>query len=249
MIDTQILIHMIAGRRPRIQGGAIASVSAKEFLLAYGPESNRARYYVPLALGMHTAGAEFARLDRPKDHPSHRRATDRIIIDLKSDHPSIVEFSDRALAVAINQRRPALFDAGINALAKSEQRNLKDRFAFLVACDFRCFALEREAVELGLTILDKFLAHHTPKNNFRNTVRDALILGTAVKHKTSFRTEDKLLARTGAEIFDGKLTVQGADLAIGFGNSVSGGGDQRNESKGYIHRGWRIAADIRRAPK
>lgn len=244
MIDTQILVHMLAGRRPRIQHGAIASVSAKEFLLAYGPDFNRARYYVPLASSIHSAGIEFARLDRPKDHPSHRRGTDKIHIDFRNDYPSIVEFSDRAFAAAINQGRLGLFKAGINSLEKSEQRNLRDRFEFLTKQNFRCYALERKSVEIGLSILDNFLAKHTPKSNFQNTVRDALILGTSVRHKAQLQTEDKLLARVAVEMFAGEVKSEGDDLIVGFENSSKDKVFERFESKGYIHRGWRIATSI-----
>jgi hypothetical protein len=245
IVDTQILVHMQAGRRPAPLDVAITSVSAKEYLIMYSNKPDRDRYYVPLRLGRHSLMGQPAIFQAPAAHPSRRLGTDRLLIDFNNEYPSLIEFGSNAIASAINLVRPDLFQAGTMVLPKTEQRDLKRRFNFLVDHGVRCHALEEKSVGFGLDILDDLLRDHAPKAQFRNTVCDALILGTATKHKIPFQTEDKLLAKIAAKLFGARLYEEGEDFIVDFES-----GDplrwRREESKGYIHRGWRIAVDSRR---
>ncbi|MDA9528979.1 hypothetical protein [Bradyrhizobium sp. CCBAU 25338] len=245
MVDTQILVHMQAGRRVMPAHATIASVSAKEFLIMYGNKPDRDRYYVPLRLGRHSLMGPPAVLQMPAGHPFRRIGTDRLLIDFNQEHPSLVEFGSNAIASAINSARSDLFKAGVMVLRKAEQRNLEKRFRFLIENGIRCEALEENAVGYGLDILDRFLSDYAPKGHFRNTVCDALILGTAIRHRIPLQTEDKLLARLTAKMFGTRFYQEGEDLVIDF-ETPSVVRRRHGESKGYIHRGWRIAVDPRR---
>jgi len=247
MVDTQILVHMQAGRRPAPIETVITSVSAKEYLIMYSNKPDRDRYYVPLLLGRHSLMGPPAILQAHAAHPSRRLGTDRFLIDFNNEYPSLVEFGSNAVASAINSARPDLFQAGVMVLQKAEQRNLKRRFNFLLDHGVRCHALEEESVGFGLDILDELLKSHAPKAQFRNTVCDALILGTATRHKLPFQTEDKLLAKIATELFGARLYEEGDDFVVDF-ESPPPRRWRREESKGYIHRGWRIAIDSRRNP-
>lgn len=247
MIDTQILINMQAGRRPPATSVALASVTAFEFLKAYGEEPQRARYYVPLRMGIHALMGTPEQAPSPT-HPSRRNRTDRLIIDLGGDHKPIVEYGSVAVTQAINARRPEIFDAAVEGLGKSDERRLRQRFRYLLDQGFRAFALEPAAAELGLEVLNALIKSHAPKANFLNTVRDCMILGVAVKHGIPLQTEDKLLARLAARHFAAPVYVEGDDLVLDFEAIPSDRRLRREESKGYIHRGWRIAEDRNRTP-
>ncbi|WP_066629746.1 hypothetical protein [Brevundimonas vesicularis] len=247
MIDTQILINMQAGRRPPVMLGAVASVSAFEFLKAYSKDPQRARYYVPLRLGFHALVGSPEQAPSPT-HSSRRNRTDRLLIDLGGDHKPIVEYGSLAVTQAINSGRPEIFNAAVEGLGKADERELRQRFRFLLDRGFRGFALEPEAAGLGLEILDVLLTSHAPKANFVNTVRDCLILGVAVKHGVPLQTEDKLLARLAAQHFAASTHLEGDDLILDFSAGPTDRKHLREESKGYIHRGWRIAENRIRTP-
>lgn len=247
MIDTQILINMEAGRRPPASDGVVASVSAFEFLRAYSKDPQRARYYVPLRPGLRSL---LGGPDQPASptHPTRRNRTDRLLINLGGDHQPIVEYGSVAVTLAINSGRPEVFDEAVDGLGKAEERQLKQRFCFLLARGFRGFALEPEAASYGLEVLNILLKSHAPKADFLNTVRDCMILGIAVKHAIPLQTEDKLLARLAAEHFAAPVHLEGDDLILDFDAAPAERKYVREESKGYIHRGWRIAEDRKRTP-
>lgn len=247
MIDTQILINMQAGRRPPATSGAVASVSAFEFLRAYSEDPQRARYYVPLRMGVHALMGNPEQAPSPT-HPSRRNRTDRLVIDLGGDHKPIVEYGSVAVTQAINARQPEIFDAAVEGLGKSDERRLRQRFRYLLDHEFRAFALEPEAARLGLEVLNLLIESHAPKANFLNTVRDCMILGVAVKHAVPLQTEDKLLARLAARYFGAPVHLDGDDLVLDFEAVRSDRRHRREESKGFIHRGWRIADDRNRTP-
>lgn len=249
MIDTQILVHMHAGRREAPTSGAIASVAAKEFLIAYGPGPDRERYYPRPALAWGPQHFRVPDAEARARHPSGRQTMDRLIIDLADQQTSVVEYGNRTFAKIINEDRSECFDAAIAALEKNEQRSLRQRFRFLVDHSLRCFALEEESLAIGLDILDDLLLDNAPKKNFLNTLRDTMILGVAVKHGIPLQTEDRLLAKLAATRFGVGLRDEGTDVIVDFGTAVGSGRVPRSESKGYINRGWRIAVDDRPRPR
>lgn len=245
MLDTQILVHMKAGRRPPPRSGAIASVAAKEFLIAYGAEPDRERYYASYARAWAHPSAPFHGAKATARHPTIRQKTDRLVIDFADEQASVVEYGSRTFAKMINEARGDCFDAAIAALPKDEQRPLRQRFRFLVGHSLKCFALEGESLAIGLGILDELLDSHAPKRNFLNTLRDTMILGVAVKHGIPLQTEDKLLGTLAAARFGVRVHDEGDDVIVDFGAAASSGRRPRAESRGYIHRGWRIATDAR----
>lgn len=245
MIDTQILIHMQAGRRRTPLSGAIASVAAKEFLIAYDSKPNRERYYPSPALAWAHQNVRLPDAAGRARHPSRRQTTDRLIIDFTDEQASVVEYGNRTFAKIINEARSDCFDAAIAALQKDEQRSLRQRFRFLLDHSFQCFALEEESLVIGLDILDELLRSHAPKQNFLNTLRDTMILGVAVKHGIPLQTEDKLLGKLAATKFGVGMRDEGSDVIVDFGAVAPNVRRSRAESKGYINRGWRIATDTR----
>lgn len=245
MLDTQVLVHMQSGRRPAPIQGAIASVAAKEFLIAYGNKSDRERYYPSPAMSWRHSPVALADAASRARHVTRRKSAERLIIDFPDQKETVIEFSNRTFAKIVNDRRPDAFDAAIAGLAREDQRGLRSRFSFLVEHSVQCFALEEQALAFGLDILAELLTSHAPKANFLNTLRDTLILGVAVKHGIPLQTEDKLLGKLAAARFGVNSFNEGEDIIVDFGTAASTFRPPRLESKGYIHRGWRIATDAR----
>jgi predicted nucleic acid-binding protein len=247
MFDTQILVHMQAGRRPVPVEGSFSSVAAKEFLIMYGDQPQRDRYYVPWKPHgplLCTLGAPEA---RPANRPAFKGATDRIVVDFANEHPPFYEFGSNAVAGVINEGAEEVYNASLSSLSRGDQRVLKRRFRFLRERGFRCFALDESAIALGLDVLDALMTKYTPKSDFRNTVRDALILGTAAKHGIPLQTEDKLLAELAGAHFSVPVDGAGSDAVIAFERPLTSPGGRSKESKGYIHRGWQMAVNRRTA--
>lgn len=168
MIDTQILVHMEAGHRPVPPEPVLGSVAAKEFLMMYGRHLNRDRYYLPV-LPPYVLTPELRSLGSPgRERLYGPHATDRILIEFNNLHPTLIEYGSYAVTVFVNSGRPIMFDWSVAPLGKSVQKVLKRRFRYLLACGFRCFALDEEAAGLGLDILASFLG----------STRRKLIFGT-----------------------------------------------------------------------
>lgn len=248
MLDTQILVHMQAGRRPELRSGAIASVAAKEFLIAYGTEPDRERYYTSYALTRGRPNGLLADAKTKARHATMRQKADRLLIDFRHEQATVVEYGNRTFAEMINYARADSFGAAIAALAKEEQRPLRQRFRFLVDRSIKCFALEEESLAIGLDILDELLDGYAPKVNFLNTLRDTMILGVAVKHGVPLQTEDKLLGKLAASRFGVGVHDEGEDVVVDFGTAAATARRPRAENRGYINRGWRIATDARPGP-
>lgn len=245
MLDTQILVHMQAGRRPHLRSGTIASVAAKEFLITYSADPDRERYYASYRLTRCSPLAHDVNAKTRARHATMRQKTDRLIIDFSNEQASVVEYGNRTFAQMINDARADSFEAAIAALSKDEQRALRHRFRFLVERSIKCFALEEESLAIGLDILAELLDSHAPKQNFLNTLRDTMILGVAVKHGIPLQTEDKLLGKLAAARFGVELHDEGDDVVVDFGTADRDARRPRAESRGYINRGWRIAANAR----
>lgn len=211
--------------------------------MMYGANPQAARYYVPVWVHPMMSFALMQRGALAIGHTTRKGSTDRIVIDFNNQHPSVVEFSSLAIANAINGRAAPIFDMGIGALEKGLQRTLRRRFSYLLGMDIHCYALEDNAIAIGLEILDRFLDQHAPKANFPNTVRDAFILGTAVRHKAPLHTKDKLLNKQAAEWFGASTQTEGDGIVIDFDRAQTGKRSARAESKGYINRGWRIGVE------
>ncbi|MEV6799499.1 hypothetical protein AB0M91_14285 [Micromonospora rifamycinica] len=249
LVDTQIVSYAwkgVAGYE--INGKAVSSVVAQEFLLIQEDNPRRPRYYLPrLQQSEVTARWEFykagddehvARLKRP----SHgwRKRTERLMIDLGEDFPAIVEYGHGRLSAAINDGDVRYFELCIAALDRRLRRKLMDRFSFMVECRLKCVALSLETVSRMFPLLDSFSATYNMKADYRNTINDMLILATALERNSRLLTMDSLLNRFAANYYGVTFDVAGSGVGcLEFGGSVPCGRKSR-ESRGYINRGWRV---------
>ncbi|MDR5758609.1 PIN domain-containing protein [Caballeronia sp. LZ035] len=249
--DTQVLLYYYKGAAPLPDSSiVISSVTAAEFLLIQSTTPNSANYYPILPdRAKHRIGwfspAE-SRLPRrlfdSRRHAARRKhRTDQLILNFNGRMPSFIEFGSAAISRIINGGYEDIFSASITLLEKETQKKLRDKLRFLISSNVRCLAITPAIADVGMNILDKFLERYQAKRNLRNTINDVLILSTAVAHSLPLLTEDNLLKRFTAELFGASLSEQPPDrLIVDFRPSEVVDRRRPFESKGYIHRGWRV---------
>lgn len=242
MIDTQILSYAYKGRGSAVSSVRISSVAAHEFLEVSDPDSTtRFRYYIKYLSGRH--------LGAPAVSPSHWKggAIERLVLDFGGDYPQLIEFNSRATAAIINDRNGLAFAHILSSLDKALQKKLRPRFTFLCKHICECVPLAPQTAEIGIQLLWDFVQHHNVKTNFRNSVNDMMILATAIAGHEQLLTDDNPLARFAAAQQQAPLREVGQGLIeIDFERRIEVGQSHSNESKGYINRGWRIAAEKQR---
>ncbi|HEV2606202.1 MAG TPA: hypothetical protein VGU24_21345 [Microvirga sp.] len=244
MIDTQILSYAFKGAGPPITGARIATVVANEFLEVYDAGSTtNFRYYIRyLSTSRGSAVSEAPSTRKPK-------ANERLLFDFGTDYPALVEHGPRATAAIINDRNEPAYAAIVSSLEKETQKKLKRRFTFLCAEVSECVALSKETAELGAQLLDLYTQQETLKRSFRNSVNDMMILATALSCREVFHTQDGPLARFVARLKGASVTPTGPrTIAVDFSRAAPMSRGVLRESKGYIHRGWRIAHLMKGVP-
>jgi hypothetical protein len=239
-LDTQIISYAMKGRYDKpIQGKAISSVVAKEFLLLHGVTATQATYYLP-HLGSRHSFPLIKAVTRGRNRPFSRFLTDSIILDLGAAYGTVVEYSDIAIANLISKGDTELFNAATEFLGKDKQRVLKKRLLFLLENDIRCIPLSKSAVLTTLDLLSEFQKTHNPKPNFRNTLNDLMIFATAITSSGQLTTVDSELVRFMTRYDVRVLTEAREIVTVDFTHSAYPGADGRKESKGYINQGWQV---------
>ncbi|RDV13740.1 hypothetical protein DXT99_18450 [Pontibacter diazotrophicus] len=97
-------------------------------------------------------------------------------------------------------------------------------------------------------MLNSFLSKHNSKENFRNTWNDILILSKSSTKELPLVTEDKLLNRFAAELYDVAVSKHDKFLNIDFSKPHKESSKINNESKGYVNNGWRYKISKNYAP-
>jgi predicted nucleic acid-binding protein len=255
-LDTQVLSYAYKGDAsvPRMRC-AISSVTANEFLLVQCQKPARANYYVRWGRSARHPSAHA--VDRPlkamtgftgriRERPYPKSATDSLHITFGGQFPDIIEYNSLSLSSAINTGNAHLFSSSVSFLRKELAKLLIRRFKFLVACRTLCVPLTRTEVELGFTLLERFIDHYTVKDDFRNTWNDILILATAISRHGTLITKDSVLSRFAASMFDATATECGSFLSFRFAADEPQGRVPKLESKGYINQSWRVFERNRR---
>lgn len=247
--DTQILSYYYKGSMPQPEEQLIiSSITASEFLLVQSSNANKANYYPLLPHGLFDKSLSIGpygfdqsvKFDSKKHSARGRHRTDEILVNLNGEIPPFLEFGSFALSEIINHHRGGLFASSIHHLRKPMQKKLKKRFRFLVESNVQCIPLTEDIVHLGLEILAKFLKNYNAKINHRNTVNDVLILATAISQSRPILTNDQLLARFAATLFNVTPIECEEKLAIDFSGLDKAQDGKKIESKGFIQRGWEV---------
>lgn len=239
-LDTQVVSYAMKGKWDySLDGCVISSIVANELFLVHGNDPANANLYIPLISNHHTIGLMTSDLRR-RDHPFNRHHTDSIVMDFANVYPTIVEYNNLSISVAINNGFTDLMSGAFNHLDKETRKTLKRRFKFLVENKIRCVPLRRSDIESAFELLARFCKKYNFKGNFRNTWNDLLILSSAMGAGEPLVTEDNLLSRFASE--DLKITPKKKQDFVELSFSVSGKKDRTiyNESKRYINTGWRV---------
>jgi hypothetical protein len=251
--DTQILSKSFKGASEQLpRNSTVASVTAKEFLLAQTHDSGKPSYYV-LHPAVYSHLVE-AHLISPSGYFGNAKwakrgshQTDQLIIDFGKDFPPYREYSDQALSLIINDNGRDVYKLSIAHLPKVTQKYLMDRFQYLVDIECCCLPVNKGIVEVGLELFAGFTDKYTCKDNFKNTVNDVLIFATAVEHCAQLRTEDILLARFAAEMYDAPISEHGNEVLVDFSHPKKQKRKLSRDSKGYVNRGWSYSIRNHRA--
>lgn len=247
LIDTQILSFAYKKKSPKNgkkppsllpKIHAIPSVVCQEFLESQIPDTTSARYYLPL-LPQYPIGDYLLPLYKKRKKAFSKNITDQVILDFNNEYPSQIEFGHLAISNIINDKNSNLFRASISQLRKKRRKKLRDRFKFINRKNIKCKPLSSEAIEIGLELLSLFLEDYEPKDNFRNTVNDIMVLAMAEYNGISLWTEDELLSQFAEKVLQSDIDEKNGLYTINVSSQVKNSSKQNRESKEYINRGWR----------
>lgn len=246
IIDTQILSF---GFKEKIELDnkicAISSITASEFLLIYSLDPLSANYYIPHPNRYKVPDGEqiqIPSLMHPKWAKRAKRRTDIYTIEFNEDFPNLIEFGSQALSVLINERLLWLYDQVIQSMQKAKKKDLRKRMKYIIKKEITCIPLNSRIIDISFNILSLFLNDYNPKENFRNTYNDILILSTAIENKTKLITHDKLLNGLSVKIYGGIIKKENDFVQVDFSDNSSVSRKDSKESKGYINRGWQYKA-------
>jgi hypothetical protein len=243
-LDTNILYYKHQGQNLNlnIKGKSITSINALEFLKNIEKKHhNKAKYHIPFITN-HIHQIAIARMHKSikKSHPFNKRLSDSIIFDFSQDFESYSLYNNKSVSEVINNKRKELFYSSIEFLGKSENKDIKNKFKFVLENDLKCDILNPEDIYLGYELLNEFLKKHTLKPDFRNCWNDILILAKSVNEGAKLITSDKLLNKFASEVYNGQIKQVDNTIEIQFPSSDENLENNwtKQESKGYINRGW-----------
>lgn len=240
MLDTQIISYAYKGRKEEVTGQSIASVTAKEFLLAQEDERNKVAYYLPVNIQFIMDINENSSLLK-LEHPFSKRHTDQIILELGADFPTMIQHGNLAITSIINSKARRLYSECVSFLEKEKRKLLLEKFDFLIDNNISCVPLNRTSAALGIQLFYDFITKFNTKQNIRNTVNDVLILATAVESSATLISQDSVLNRFTAKYFDVAIKdTNNQNICVGFSKPSDSSKDVHQENKGYVNSSWRI---------
>jgi hypothetical protein len=243
-LDTNILYYKHQGKNIDIdiKGKSIISINALEFLKNIEKKHhNKAKYHIPFITNhLHQRVLTRMHKSRGQNHPFNKRLSDSIIFDFSQDFESYSLYNNKSVSEVINNHGKELFYSSIEFLGKSENKEIKNKFKFVLENDLNCDILNPEDIYLGYDLLTKFLKKYTLKPDFRNCWNDILILAKSVNEGAKLITSDKLLNTFASEVYNGTIKENENTIEIQFPTSDDNLENNwtKQESKGYINRGW-----------
>jgi predicted nucleic acid-binding protein len=250
VFDTQVVSYAFKKMQNiEIQNALISSITANEFFLTHSQSNHKAHFYIPLPskliFDFEVQPNSFPRIE----HPFNKHTTDQIILDFQQEHPPIILFNNFSISEVINRRLVGLFHETVSFLEKKQQKVLRKRFSFLIEQGVKCIPVTRKILPIGLDLLSDFTKKYNPKDNFRNTLNDVLILATALDAEATLITQDNLLNRFAVDYFGVEASVEAKLLKINFPPSTSKKKQINRGSKGYVNRGWSYQVRNQRAQR
>lgn len=245
-LDTQVVSYAFKDASSiAIHDNMISSIVASEFLLIQSSDCKKANYYIISNHLAYRATRDAVALrnrstnPRFKLKPYGKSYTDSVTMEFGREHEPIIEYSNQALADAINNKQVEAFDAAIQHMEKEEQKKLRKRFLFLLDNRLLCAPLNKNILDQSFLLLQDFKKSHNLKQNFRNSWNDILIFATALSHSTHLVTTDNELSRFIREQYAQSFTYEGHFVRLSFGGVSIPTRRPNRESKGYINCGWK----------
>jgi hypothetical protein len=225
-----------------IEGLKITSINALEFLENIEKtHTNKAKYHIPRTNSYNhyreiLSGQQYF---KKSNHPINKRLSDYVIFNFAQDFKSYALYNNESISQVINNKYNELFYLIISFLEKSEYKDIRKKFDFILDNELQCESIGEHDIELAYELLTRFIQTHPLKEDFRNCWNDILILSKSINEGAKLLTSDKLLNRFAGEVYDGKLSKTDGILEIQFPNeSEQSKNFEKQESKGYINRGW-----------
>jgi|SanBayMetagenome_1026888.scaffolds.fasta_scaffold00786_2 predicted nucleic acid-binding protein len=245
ILDTNIISYASKGdQKYLVEGEAISSITASEFLEIQSSNPRRANYYVPILSANHRSCLPFSSMLSRRDRPYSKSTTDSVVFSFSADYPSLIEYSNLAISLAINNQDSQLFYSSIRTLSKEKHKVIKGRFDFILRHHISCIPLNQDIISNAHELLSKFKQSHNLKDNFRNSWNDVMILSTAMVSSTTLVTKDTELNRFAASAYPCKCKTDGDTVILDFSIGEKREAVSKQDSKGYINRGW--AASFRK---
>lgn len=243
-LDTNILYYAHSGIKHdiKIEEQNITSINALEFLKNIEKvHTNRAKYHIPRTSSIYhhreILGAK--EYFKKRNHPINKRLSEYVIFDFSKDFESYALYNNESISQVINNKYHELFYLSISFLEKSEIKDIRNKYNFLLDHNLQCESISENDIALAYDLLDRFIKNHSLKEDFRNCWNDILILSKSINEGGKLITSDKLLNRFASEIYNGKLIKSDDILEIEFSNENNESKRfEKLESKGYINRGW-----------
>ena len=250
IFDTQIISYAMKNSS-MIDGDiaefSITSTVAQEFLRVRDTISGSARYFTPPPYGLHPKFKELylaqqkIHADRPSDMPLFKRSTDKLIMSFNNEFPPVVEYGHAGIAYLLNTGNKAIFSESINHLSKRERKDLIGKFMFLTTRGVNCIPVQQKCIPLAFDLLKRFSKRgFNLKQNFRNSLNDMLIFGTALANEADLWTKDELLAQFAEEERLSTVKSRGDHYELAFDSTSVGVRRISQESKKYVNVGWRF---------
>ena len=238
-IDTQIISYAYKGTgESDVRSAEMSSVAIKEFLATYNPENNKDHFYVP-ANGVIARCPDLLGQLSSRSQMNSSARTDRLILDFGVDFPVLVEYGSVAIARMVNMKNLSLLRESVAHMPKEDRRAVRKKFEFVCDNEIRCVALNKYAAITALEVFTLFLERHQPKNFFRNTANDILILSTAISAEARFETLDSALSRRACSTLAARKELKGSRLTLDF-SRTSNTSKHSLESKRYINSSRQI---------
>ncbi len=243
-LDTNILYYAHSGKKidVDIEGQKITSINALEFLKNIEKtHSNKAKYHIPRTSSHLHCREILGAKDyfKKRNHPISKRLSDYVIFDFAQDFKSYALYNNESISQVINNKYNELFYLTISFLEKSEYKDIRGKFDFILKNQLHCESIAENDIELGYELLTQFIQNHSLKEDFRNCWNDILILSKSINEGGKLITSDKLLNKFASEVYEGQITKKDGFLEIQFPNEIEKSKNiEKLESKGYINRGW-----------
>lgn len=240
LLDTQLISYAMKGKPvPGVEHICIASVTAQEFLLQYSLTGTGMRYGSPLRKHLPTTRGALPKAI-PVPHPRLEKFALRpsqllVHVDGEEVHR---EYLHAVTAHILNAADEQVLRTWIRTLDRHTANVVLTRFQWLVAQRAVCIPLTQKAAAMTEDLYRQFTKRFVPKTRRENSVRDLLIVATALTSGRDLLTADRVLGEFAAEYLSAPIASIGPGVRITINDrsrKFHRVGDSRGSRGSYRH--------------